>query len=69
MNNNKFKIGLFAFNASSGVTLTKNIDRWAASWSDIKKISLDSDNYGLDFLLPIARWNDWGGETRLIKKL
>ena len=37
MNNNKFKIGLFAFNASNGVTLTKNIDRWAGSWTDIKK--------------------------------
>lgn len=68
MNNNKFKIGLFAFNASNGVTLTKNIDRWAGSWTDIKKISLDSDNFGLDFLLPVARWNDWGGETRPHKK-
>jgi len=61
MYKNKFKIGLFAFNASSGVTLTKNNNRWPSYWRDIKKISVDSDNFGLDFLLPVARWNDWGG--------
>ncbi len=60
----KFKIGLFAFNASSGVTLTKDRNRWSPNWQNIKKISLDSEKMGLDFLLPIARWNDWGGETR-----
>ena len=64
MYKNKFKIGLFAFNASSGVTLTKNNNRWPSYWRDIKKISVDSDNFGLDFLLPVARWNDWGGVTR-----
>ena len=36
----------------------------AKYWSDIKKISLDSENFGLDFLLPIARWNDWGADYR-----
>ena len=64
MQTKKFKIGLFAFNASSGVTLTKDPKRWAPSWEDIKKISQDAEKMGLDFLLPIARWNDWGGETR-----
>ena len=64
MQSKKFKIGLFAFNASSGVTLTKDSKRWLANWENIKKISKNSDNMGLDFLLPIARWNDWGGETR-----
>ena len=60
----KFKIGLFAFNASSGVTLTKDNDRWSPNWQNIKEISLKSEKMGLDFLLPIARWNDWGGKTR-----
>ena len=64
MNKNKFKIGLFAFNASGGVTLTKNKQKWSAAWKDIKKISIDADNFGMDFLLPVARWNDWGGVDR-----
>ena len=40
MYKNKFKIGLFAFNASSGVTLTKNNNRWPGYWKDIKKVAL-----------------------------
>lgn len=64
MQSKKFKIGLFAFNANNGVTLTTDKNRWLADWSEIKKITIASDKMGLDFLLPIARWNDWGGETR-----
>lgn len=60
----KFSIGIFAFNASNGVTLTKNKKRWSASWDDIKKIAIYADKNEFDFLLPVARWNDWGGLTR-----
>tara|TARA_B100001093_G_scaffold519311_1_gene607723 strand:- start:1978 stop:3036 length:1059 start_codon:yes stop_codon:yes gene_type:complete len=68
MNLNKFQIGLFAFNASSGVTLTKKKNFWKADIDKIIKLAKKSDNYGIDFLLPIARWSDWRGDTRPHKK-
>lgn len=61
---NKFKIGLFAFNASSGVTVTTSKNRWQAEWNKIKKVVNLAEQNNLDFLLPLARWNDWGGNTR-----
>ncbi len=59
----KFSIGLFAFNASSGVTLTKEKDRWNPNFELMKKIAILADKNKFDFLLPIARWNDWSGTT------
>ena len=60
----KFSIGVFAFNASSGVTLTKQNDRWNPNFDQIKKLALLCDKNKFDFLLPIARWNDWSGDTK-----
>ena len=36
----KFNIGIFAFNASSGVTLTKSKKRWDPNWEKIKNIAI-----------------------------
>lgn len=60
----KFNIGIFAFNASSGVTLTKSKKRWDPNWEKVKNIAIYADKKKFDFLLPIARWNDWKGITR-----
>ncbi len=58
-----FSIGLFAFNASSGVTLTKQRNRWNPNFDLIKKVAIVCEKNKFDFLLPIARWNDWSGDT------
>ena len=62
MFNNKFKVGLFGFNVSGGVTLTKQKNRWMpnADWEKIKKVVQFADKNGIDFLVPIAKWNDLG---------
>ena len=60
---NKFNVGLFAFNASSGATLTKSKNRWKAETKQIINLAKMADDCKLDFLLPVARWSDWGGET------
>ena len=60
----KFKLGLFAFNASSGSTITSNKNKWEANTNEIIKLAKEADKCGMDFLLPVARWSDWGGKTR-----
>lgn len=59
-----FKLGLFAFNASSGSTITNDKKKWEAKTDQIIKIAKEADNCSLDFLLPVARWSDWGGKSR-----
>jgi alkanesulfonate monooxygenase SsuD/methylene tetrahydromethanopterin reductase-like flavin-dependent oxidoreductase (luciferase family) len=58
-----FKLGLFSPNCSSGLAVTKVPERWSGSWEDNLALARLSDEVGLDFLLPIARWIGYGGET------
>ena len=46
----KFKLGLFAFNASSGSTITNHKEKWEAKTDQIIKFAKEADNCGLDFL-------------------
>src|ERR1700691_4568250 len=62
-NDNSLKIGLFGANCSSGRSATKVPERWSASWEDCLALAKLGDEAGLDFLLPIARWKGYGGET------
>jgi FMNH2-dependent dimethyl sulfone monooxygenase len=62
-NGNALKIGLFGANCSSGRSATKVPERWSASWPDCLKLALIADDAGLDFMLPIARWKGYGGDT------
>ncbi len=62
-NGNALKIGLFGANCSSGRSATKVPERWSASWEDCLALAKLADEAGLDFLLPIARWKGYGGET------
>ena len=61
---NNFKLGLFAFNASSGSTITTSANKWNADKDQVINLAKEADKCGLDFLLPVARWSDWGGKTR-----
>lgn len=58
-----FKLGLFSSNCSSGLAVTKAPDRWKATWDDNLRMAKIADEVGIDFLLPIARWIGYGGET------
>lgn len=58
-----FKLGLFSPNCSSGLAVTRSPDRWSGSWEDNLRMAKIADEVGIDFLLPIARWIGYGGET------
>src|ERR1700691_28729 len=62
-NGNALKIGLFGANCSSGRSATKVPERWSASWPDCLALARLADAAGLDFMLPIARWKGYGGDT------
>jgi alkanesulfonate monooxygenase SsuD/methylene tetrahydromethanopterin reductase-like flavin-dependent oxidoreductase (luciferase family) len=62
-NQNAFKIGLFGANCSSGRAVTTVPERWTGDWPDNLSLAKLSDEVGLDFLLPIARWKGYGGDT------
>jgi alkanesulfonate monooxygenase SsuD/methylene tetrahydromethanopterin reductase-like flavin-dependent oxidoreductase (luciferase family) len=62
-NANRLKIGLFGPNCSSGRAVTMVPERWLGSWSDNLRLARMADEAGLDFLLPIARWKGYGGDT------
>jgi dimethylsulfone monooxygenase len=62
-NANALKIGLFGANCSSGRSATKVPERWSGSWPDCLRLARMADEAGIDFMLPIARWKGYGGDT------
>jgi dimethylsulfone monooxygenase len=64
-NANRFKLGLFSINADGGTAFTKVANRWRADWSEIETLAQAADAAGLEFILPIARWKGYGGETKV----
>jgi dimethylsulfone monooxygenase len=62
-NANALKIGLFGANCSSGRSATKVPERWQARWDDCLRLARVADDAGIDFMLPIARWKGYGGDT------
>ena len=62
-NANKLKLGIFAPNCSSGMAVTKVPERWKSTWPNNLRLAQLADDAGIEFLLPIARWKGYGGET------
>jgi len=62
-NQNKFKLGIFSANCSSGMAVTRVPERWQNSWENNIRLVQMCDAAGLEFMLPIARWIGYGGET------
>lgn len=58
-----FLLGTFASNCSGGMTVTKAPERWENSWANNLRLAQLLDDAGIDFMLPIARWIGYGGET------
>jgi alkanesulfonate monooxygenase SsuD/methylene tetrahydromethanopterin reductase-like flavin-dependent oxidoreductase (luciferase family) len=63
LNNNKLKLGFFSPNCSGGMAVTKVPERWVNSWDNNIRLAQLADEAGIEFLLPIARWIGYGGET------
>ncbi|MCT8972564.1 LLM class flavin-dependent oxidoreductase [Microbaculum marinisediminis] len=59
----RFKLGTFSSNCSSGMSVTKVPERWDNSFDNNIKLAKLLDDAGIDFMLPIARWIGYGGET------
>ncbi len=62
-NDNAFKLGLFGANCSSGRAWNTLPERWLADWESCEEMARLADAGGMDFLLPVARWKGYGGET------
>lgn len=62
-NGNELKIGLFGENCSSGRAVTTVPERWSGNWEDNLTLAKMADAAGIDFLLPVARWKGYGGDT------
>ena len=63
LNNNKLKLGFFSPNCSGGMSVTKVPERWVNSWDNNIALAKLADESSIEFLLPIARWIGYGGET------
>src|SRR5262249_14874030 len=61
----RLKIGLFGANCSSGRSATTVPERWSASWPDCLRLARMAETAGIDFMLPIARWEGYGGASGL----
>jgi len=61
--NNRFKLGTFSANCSSGMAVTKVPERWVNDWPNNIDLVQQCDEAGIEFMLPIARWIGYGGET------
>jgi hypothetical protein len=59
----QFLLGTFASNCSSGMSVTKVRERWVNSWENNLRLARMLDDAGIEFMLPIARWIGYGGET------
>ena len=62
-NGNTLKLGLFGANCSSGRAVTLVPQRWSGSWPDNLRLAQMADEAGIEFMLPIARWKGYGGDT------
>ncbi|MSP01758.1 MAG: LLM class flavin-dependent oxidoreductase [Acetobacteraceae bacterium] len=60
---NRLKLGLFGANCSSGRAVTKVPERWSGSWPDCLRLARMADDAGIEFMLPVARWKGYGGDT------
>jgi alkanesulfonate monooxygenase SsuD/methylene tetrahydromethanopterin reductase-like flavin-dependent oxidoreductase (luciferase family) len=59
----RYKLGIFAANCASGLAATKVPERWRAGWQDNLELARMADAAGIDFLLPLARWKGYPGES------
>ena len=62
---NRFKLGIFSANCDGGLTMSLVPERWRADWDDIVAMSKISDDAGIDFILPVAKWRGYQGKANI----
>ena len=60
---NKLKLGTFSANCSGGMAVTKVEERWDNNWDNNIDLVQQCDEAGIEFMLPIARWIGYEGDT------
>ena len=63
LTHDRFLLGTFSSNCSGGMTVSKLPERWVANWKNNLALGQMLDEAGIDFMLPIARWIGYGGDT------
>jgi alkanesulfonate monooxygenase SsuD/methylene tetrahydromethanopterin reductase-like flavin-dependent oxidoreductase (luciferase family) len=58
-----FQLGLFSANTESGLAITTVPEKWSATWENNVRLARLAEEVGIDFMLPVARWTDWGKES------
>src|SRR5712692_8050576 len=59
---NSFRLGLFGANCSSGRSYIVAPERWDTTWENNVRLAQMADEAGLECMVPIARWQGYGGE-------
>ncbi|HEY1294504.1 MAG TPA: LLM class flavin-dependent oxidoreductase [Chloroflexota bacterium] len=62
---NPLKLGLFGSNCSNGRTYATVPERWNATWDNNLNLAQLAEGFGLECMVPIARWKGYGGETNV----
>ncbi len=65
---NRFKLGLFNVNCNGGLTISLAPERWAAEWDDVVEATVMADRAGIDFILPVAKWHGYGGQSNNLSR-
>jgi alkanesulfonate monooxygenase SsuD/methylene tetrahydromethanopterin reductase-like flavin-dependent oxidoreductase (luciferase family) len=60
---NRFKLGVFGANCSSGLSLLNTPDRWPGEWDDNAALARLADEAGIECLVPLQRWKGYGGAS------
>ena len=68
LNDNGFKLGLFAFNLTGGQTISTAPGMNDPTWAENVRLAQMADRAGFEALIPVGRWIGFGGESRYHSK-
>ena len=63
LNDNIFKLGIFAANVSGGAAMTLAEGALETSWPNTRTIATLADRAGIEGLVPVGRWKGFGGPS------
>ena len=68
LNDNRFKLCLFAFNLSGGQTISTAPGVLDPSWEENVRLARIADRAGFEALIPVGRWIGFGGPSQYHQK-
>jgi alkanesulfonate monooxygenase SsuD/methylene tetrahydromethanopterin reductase-like flavin-dependent oxidoreductase (luciferase family) len=60
---NKFKLAVFGFNISGGLTMTAAPGTIEVDWEESREIARAAEAAGIEAAIPVDRWRGFGGDT------